>query len=701
MFRGKRSPVCVVAAAVAAVGTAAGFLVVGLAPGPASAQVAGGFVATGSLAAAESHATATLLPNGEVLLAGGQGPTGAPSAVAELYNPSDGTWSTTGPMLVPVTDATATLVTVGGAQEVLVAGGLTGSAGALSATQFSQLYNPSTGQWSLTGSLQEATFDASAALTASGEVLYVGGLTSTSATATAMQTAELYDPATGSWTLTSSLPVGVAGAQVDALTGGQVLVAGGETGPSGTVVDNAEVYSPSSSSWSQVAPMPVGVAYGATANLPNGAVLVAGGETTPSGTLTPATQIFNPSTSSWQTANGLPASSYGATASLLGSGQVLYAGGLTGPTGAPSAVAELYNPSNGTWSTTGPMLVPVGFATATALGNGDVLLAGGQAATGPTAVAQLSEPTVTTAAPTITSPATLDVVAASFGTFTVTATGTPAPIITEIGALPPGMTFVYNGNGTATIAGTPPAGTTGTYPVTVTAANGVGTPATQQLVITVTPAPAPVVVSPPRFTSPSQVLVLPGANAVVTLTASGSPSPTITLTGTLPTGMVFHDNGNGTATISGEVPAGTSATYIVTLAASNGEGSTASQVLQITTGRPAVPLFGYGAGYWYTTASGEVIGRGSALPIAPQSAQHPSDVVAMATTPDHLGYYLVSSSGGVFPYGDAPWYGSVAGRHLSTPTVAIAVSPSGGGYYLVTRAGNVFNFGDAPWYGSP
>ena len=54
-------------------------------------------------------------------------------------------------------------------------------------------------------------------------------------------------------------------------------------------------------------------------------------------------------------------------------------------------------------------------------------------------------------------------------------TGNPAATITESGALPSGVTFTDNGNGTATLAGTPAAGTNGSYPITITAANGVGT----------------------------------------------------------------------------------------------------------------------------------------------------------------------------------------------------------------------------------
>ena len=62
--------------------------------------------------------------------------------------------------------------------------------------------------------------------------------------------------------------------------------------------------------------------------------------------------------------------------------------------------------------------------------------------------------------------------------------------LTETGALPTGVTFVDNGDGTATLAGTPAAGTGGTYPLTITAANGVLPDATQSFTLTVDQAPA-------------------------------------------------------------------------------------------------------------------------------------------------------------------------------------------------------------------
>ena len=84
-------------------------------------------------------------------------------------------------------------------------------------------------------------------------------------------------------------------------------------------------------------------------------------------------------------------------------------------------------------------------------------------------------------APTITSANSTTFTVGTDASFTVTTTGNPTPSLSETGALPSGVTFKDNGNGTATLTETPAAGTPGTYPITFTASNGVGTAATPEL----------------------------------------------------------------------------------------------------------------------------------------------------------------------------------------------------------------------------
>ena len=74
----------------------------------------------------------------------------------------------------------------------------------------------------------------------------------------------------------------------------------------------------------------------------------------------------------------------------------------------------------------------------------------------------------------------------------------------------------------------------------------------------------------------------------------------------------------------------------------------------------------------------------------------------MAVTSTGIGYYLVASDGGLFPFGDAVQhsYGSTGGTRLNQPIVGMGHSPSGDGYWLVAQDGGIFAFGDAGFFGS-
>jgi hypothetical protein len=160
----------------------------------------------------------------------------------------------------------------------------------------------------------------------------------------------------------------------------------------------------------------------------------------------------------------------------------------------------------------------------------------------------------------------------------ITTTGQPTPTLSETGALPAGLSFTDDGNGTATLAGTPTMG--GQATVTVTAANGVGQPATQTLVVTIDQAPA--------FTSSSSASAVMGTPFSYTVSTAGFPVPTLSEAGSLPPGLTFTDNGNGTATIAGTPT--TLGTSTLTLGAANGISPDASQTLTLVVGTaPAQP----------------------------------------------------------------------------------------------------------------
>ncbi|MGQ9927083.1 MAG: putative Ig domain-containing protein [Chloroflexaceae bacterium] len=162
------------------------------------------------------------------------------------------------------------------------------------------------------------------------------------------------------------------------------------------------------------------------------------------------------------------------------------------------------------------------------------------------------------------------------GAFTVLTTGTPVPALSVSGALPAGVSFIDNGNGTATIAGTPASGSGGVYALTLTASNGVAPDATQVFTLTVQEAPA--------ITSAASVAFVVGASGTFTVSATGFPAPVLNVSSVLPAGVSFIDNGNGTATIAGTPASGSGGVYALTLTASNGVAPDAIQVFTLTVG---------------------------------------------------------------------------------------------------------------------
>jgi YVTN family beta-propeller protein len=168
---------------------------------------------------------------------------------------------------------------------------------------------------------------------------------------------------------------------------------------------------------------------------------------------------------------------------------------------------------------------------------------------------------------------------AAFGrafTFTVTATGDPAPKITRTGRLPSGVRFADYGDGTATISGTPRNAAAGVYPLTLTARNKNGT-ATQAFTLTVTRAPA--------IRRIPTIRTRVGVALRLTVRATGYPAPALAESGPLPGGLSFTDNGDGTATIAGTPAAGSSGHYPITITATN-TSATSTRHFTITVFQP-------------------------------------------------------------------------------------------------------------------
>lgn len=232
----------------------------------------GTWALTGSMTVKRVFHTATLLQNGKVLVAGGYSNT-VVTASAELYDPVTGTWSTTGSMNVARLGHTANLLPNG---KVLVsAGGGTGGTDLYSA----ELYDPTTQTWSSTGSLNVNRAGHSATLLPNGLVLIAGGINNPTNASGLLTSAELYDPATGIWTITGSMNGAREGHTATLLLSGKVLVAGG-TGPSNNfqTISSAEIYDPAAGTWISTGSMSTNRSFGTAAMLGNGKVVVAGGD---------------------------------------------------------------------------------------------------------------------------------------------------------------------------------------------------------------------------------------------------------------------------------------------------------------------------------------------------------------------------------------------------------------------------------------
>ncbi len=327
------------------------------------------------MAAARSGHSATLLPDGRVLAVGGFG-NPSTNKSAELYDPALGTWTATDSLPAPIVYHTATLLPGG---KVLVVGGFDPFASQRAA----YLYDPATGVMTATGDLVTARGDHTATLLNNGQVLvaaghfaYVG-----SGGGGAIDTAELYDPATGTWTATGSLAGPRRGHAATLLPDGRVLVVGGVN--SGYYdersLETAEIYDPATGAWTATGSLAIPGNAGTATLLPNGKVLVTGGFGMSLGILD-AAELYDPGTGLWSPTASLMAARLGHTATLLPNGGVLVAAGFDADGNV--AAAELYDPVSETWSAAGTLDTPRYFPSATLLNDGAVLFAGGSVASG-------------------------------------------------------------------------------------------------------------------------------------------------------------------------------------------------------------------------------------------------------------------------------------------------------------------------------
>jgi hypothetical protein len=315
---------------------------------------------TANMLAQRSDHTATLLPDGRILVAGGGGP---PSA--ELYDPLTDLWHAAGTMKDDRAGHTAFLLFTG---KVLVVGGPYGTA-----LPTAEVYDPKSDTWSSTAPLSVPRFNPTATVLSSGLVLVTGGRDGAYAD---LPNAEIYDPLLDKWTATASMSRGRIFHSATLLPSGKVLVAGGYSPGS---VSDAELFDPVNQSWSPVPPMAAPRAFHSATVLSSGRVLVAGGFDSSAHVSLATAEQYDPSTTTWSKAAPMTTPRCWHRAAVLRNGKVLAVGGCvwSGNLCPSVATAEIYDPPTNSWAAAGQGTSVRAMMSVTPLGVDAVLVAGG------------------------------------------------------------------------------------------------------------------------------------------------------------------------------------------------------------------------------------------------------------------------------------------------------------------------------------
>jgi hypothetical protein len=334
--------------------------------------------------------TVDLVPllTGRLLLAGGTDPDGAPVATTAQFDPTGDSWSE-GPALGVARQRHTTTRLLDG--RVLVVGGQDAKSAPLTSAEVLDAV-----RWTPVHDLVTARFGHTATRLRDGRVLVAGGTgTRDEQEDGALTSAELFDPSTGVWTTTGSLAGARTGHQAVLLANGQVLVSGGALLTGGGRSDPlayCEVWDPATGEWTATGSLRAARAGHQAVLLPTRQVLVTGGDpvVAADGTLDPhslaSAELYDPDLGVWSAARPMPGGGRsGHRALVLRSGAVL----VTGGTGAPERTggfrsAIVYDPGTGTWSAPGALLLGRTAHAVAELPDDRVLVAAGVSGADPT-----------------------------------------------------------------------------------------------------------------------------------------------------------------------------------------------------------------------------------------------------------------------------------------------------------------------------
>jgi len=312
----------------------------------------------GSLTVPRVGHSAQLLPVDRVLIAGGWS-AGTVVASSEIFDPTTRQFSPTGDMTEARANFTANLT---GDGRVVVIGGQDSDGKALASAE---TFDPQTDEFAATGAPGSARMNHTATVLTDGKVLVVGG----SDGAADLATAELYDPETAEFTSTGSLHIARQGHTATLLSDGRVLIAGGKN------QNSAEIYNPRTGTFALAGRMSSVHEDAGAVLLLDGRVMIAGGSD--GSHATAAIDFWNPAVASWTASDtGLLTPRADSSLVLLRDGNVMSVGGVDDSGIAQSSV-EIYNPAYDNSKMTAETVAPGSRHTATPLWDGTVLVTGG------------------------------------------------------------------------------------------------------------------------------------------------------------------------------------------------------------------------------------------------------------------------------------------------------------------------------------
>jgi hypothetical protein len=237
-----------------------------------------------------------------------------------------------------------------------------------------EIYDPATGKFTEAGDPAAIHLGGTATLLADGRVLLAGGYETTAPNVfVESKKAELYDPSTGKFTSTGSMTTGRSGHTATLLADGHVLIAGGAVEHSGgtlEMVATAELYDPKTGTFHATGSMTMGRDAASATRLKDGRVLIAGAGDEGNAAVASA-DLYDPTTGKFSATGSMNTARYGHSATLLPDGRVLMSGGTDG-TGDLSSL-ETYDPAKGRFEGAGSTGIR-GWASAAILRDGRVLI---------------------------------------------------------------------------------------------------------------------------------------------------------------------------------------------------------------------------------------------------------------------------------------------------------------------------------------